>query len=346
MRKKNFVKKPSKKSNTRRKFLYILPFLGLFAAAIAWINGSVRSFEVYPKAKMHKKFAAAGLAEPIIADFISQVRENQETRKQHRRRSYRLRYYLSENLEANPAKPIFYLIHGSPGGAVNFMQESYFLNRRLRKDFVLLAPDRLGYGKSAPKEATPELEAAAAPLLEQLYDLKAQFPRRRIYALGWSYGGPILALLAHANARLWPLHLDKIKPCRIIDGAIFVASPADPQHEKFWWFNPILQFRAINWLFVSGINVANIEKMAHPTELEKLRPLWSEIKIPAAYLQGTEDRIVLPQNLDFLRLQAKKAGPQSRIYEIEGGDHGIVFREVDLILEILKGWLALKPCES
>ena len=347
MRKKNFVKKPVKKSNTRRKFLYILPFLGFFAAVIGWINGSVRSFEVYPKAKMRKKFAAAGLAEPILADFMAQIPQNRGDHKT-RRRSYRLRYYLSENLEANPAKPIFYLIHGSPGGAVNFMQQSYFLNRRLRKDFVLLAPDRLGYGKSAPKEATPELEAAAAPLLAQLYDLKAKFPQRRIYSLGWSYGGPILALLAHANARLWPgtLHKASAEPCRIIDGAIFVASPADPQHEKFWWFNPILQFRVINWLFVSGINVANIEKMAHPAELEKLRPLWSEIKIPAAYLQGTEDRIVLPQNLDFLRLQAKKAGPQSRIYEIEGGNHGIVFREVDLIVEILEGWLALKPCES
>ena len=340
VRKQNFVKKPAKKGNTRHKFLYILPFLGLFAAAIGLINGSVRSFEVYPKAKMRKKFAAAGLAEPIIADFIAQIPQNREGYKTQQK-IYKLRYYLSENLGSNPAKPIFYLIHGSPGGAVNFMQQSYFLNRRLRKKFVLLAPDRLGYGKSTPKEATPELEAAAAPLLAQLYDLKMQFPRRRIYALGWSYGGPILALLAHANTRLWPgtLHKVSAEPCRLIDGVIFVASPADPQHEKFWWFNPILQFRVINWLFVSGINVANIEKMAHPAELEKLRPLWSEIKIPAAYLQGTQDRIVLQQNLDFLRLQAQKAGPQSRIYEIEGGEHGIVFGEVGLILEILEGWL-------
>ena len=145
MRKKNFVKKPTKKSNARRKFLYILPFLGLFAAAIGLINGSVRSFEVYPKAKMRKKFAAAGLAEPIIADFMAQIPQNRGNHKTGRR-SYRLRYYLSESLQANPAKPIFYLIHGSPGGAVNFMQESYFLNRKLRKRFVLLAPDRPGDG--------------------------------------------------------------------------------------------------------------------------------------------------------------------------------------------------------
>lgn len=329
---------PNKSSrNTRRKFLYILPLsvLGLFAAVTCWVNWSVRSFEVYPKAKMRKKFAAALLREPLIADFFGP--ENHKTQRQ----GYRLRYYLSEDLEANPAKPIFYLIHGSPGGAVNFMQESYFLNHKLRKRFALLAPDRLGYGKSAPRKAVPGLEPAALPLLEQLSDLKVQFPRRRIYALGWSYGGPILALLAHRSANTRPKvsHNSRTGPCPLIDGAIFVASPADPQHEKFWWFNPILQFRFVNWMFASGINVANIEKMAHPAELEKLRPLWSEIKIPAAYLQGTEDRIVLSQNLNFLRLQAKKAGPQSRIYEIEGGNHGIVFRKMDLILEILEGWV-------
>ena len=62
------------------------------------------------------------------------------------------------------------------------------LNRKLRKDFVLLAPDRPGYGENSPGKALPELAYEALPLREQLRSLEERFPRRRIYALGWGYG--------------------------------------------------------------------------------------------------------------------------------------------------------------
>ncbi len=329
--------------------LFLLILLVLFSSLVGFVNRVVRGFEVYNEEKITKQFAAAGLPTPIQAEFPASPAENwgnwtgpeanESWKEWHyngsaRQDAYYMRYYISEDLSQNPEKPLLYLIHGSPGSAVNFMRKSYFLNEGLRQVFVLLAMDRPGYGASTPGQAEPEFERAAQPLLEQLYSLKREYPSRRIYGLGWSYGGPLIALLAERAS-----HDAGLSPQRILDGVLIVATPADPQQEKFWWFNPLLEHRWLNWMFSSGINVANIEKMAHPAELEKLRSSWARIRIPTAYLQGTDDAIVLPQNIEFLRRQAVKAGVNSHVYEIPGGGHNIVFTQIELIERILRNWL-------
>ena len=64
---KTVTKSVKLKSGRQHKFLRIfailLPICGLllFGAVIGFVNWSVRSFEVYPNAKMRKKFAATGI---------------------------------------------------------------------------------------------------------------------------------------------------------------------------------------------------------------------------------------------------------------------------------------------
>ncbi|WGK70140.1 alpha/beta fold hydrolase [Candidatus Haliotispira prima] len=336
--------KPGRKlrRGLKKTLIILLVILLLLAVGlVSFINWSTHHFETYKPAKMRREFTAAGLPEPIVADFLASPpgswgkAPNEAEQGSFAQRNYEMRYYLSENLTENQSKPILYLIHGAPGGAVNYMDHSYFLNKALRENFVLLAMDRPGYGKSSPGRAEPEFSRAVQPLIEQLRSIEEEFPGRKVWGLGWSFGGPLLGLIAERVSQDADL---LVRGRRILNGAMVISSPADPQQEKFWWFNPLLEYRLLNWMFVSGINVANIEKIAHPAELEKMRGAWAGIRIPTAYLQGTDDRIVFPQNLEFLRRQAEEAGPTSTVYEIEGGRHNIVFTEIDLIQRILREW--------
>ena len=333
--------------NSKKKWFLI--FLGvilvLLGGIVGFVNWTVRGFELYNAKKFRQTFEQFGLPMPIAADFFASAPEMWGQKGVGEAglpsdRTYRMRYYLSEELELRPKKPILYLIHGAPGGAVNFFDKSYFLNRALRKEFVLLAMDRPGYGASGRGQAEPEFERAVQPLVEQLIHIKKEFPERKIYGLGWSYGGPLLAMIAFRVSQEAEL---LVQGQQIVDGVIMVATPADPLMEKFWWFNPLLEWSAINWMFTAGVRVANVEKMAHQEELRKMREYWGKIYIPTAYLQGTDDNIVIPQNLEYLRAQVgKKADKmtlaESQFYEIQGGGHNIVFTEIDLIERILTEW--------
>ncbi|HKP31319.1 MAG TPA: alpha/beta hydrolase, partial [Chitinophagaceae bacterium] len=53
------------------------------------------------------------------------------------------------------------------------------------------------------------------------------------------------------------------------------------------------------------IDAATDEKFAHVKELQKLLPDWDRINMPVTVMQGTDDYIVDPRNLDFAREKFK-----------------------------------------
>ena len=46
---------------------------------------------------------------------------------------------------------------------------------------------------------------------------------------------------------------------------------------------------------------ANTEKVHHKEELEKMLPLWKNLRVPVVYLQGESDAIVDTSNAGFAR---------------------------------------------
>jgi hypothetical protein len=60
--------------------------------------------------------------------------------------------------------------------------------------------------------------------------------------------------------------------------------------------------------------------MHHKEELEKMLPLWKNIKVPVVYLQGVDDDIVDTTNAGFARQQLINA-PYLDIRFLQGRKH-------------------------
>jgi len=177
--------------------------------------------------------------------------------------------------------PLLLLVHGAPGswyGYINFLSDSTLLQH-----FALASVDRPGYNKSRPGGKVLSI-ARQAELISLIFRGDSTRP---VYLMGRSYGAPIAAYLA-------------AKFPNQVKGLMLIAPAASPDHEKFWWFSPILKYPPIRWLFPSPIKTASDEKYAHRRELRKMLPYWSQIKCPTHILQGKSDFIVKPINAQFV----------------------------------------------
>ena len=71
--------------------------------------------------------------------------------------------------------------------------------------------------------------------------------------------------------------------------------------ETYFWFTHIVENGAIRWFIPRLFKSANTEKVHHKAELEKMLPLWKNIRVPVIFLQGENDEIVDTTNAGFAR---------------------------------------------
>lgn len=156
--------------------------------------------------------------------------------------------------------------------------------------------------------------------------LSLNHSRKKGVVLGRSYGAPIAGQLAI----LQPQHFERL---------MMVAPAIDPEREKFWWFSKPAKWWIIRMWLPHRLNVATFEKFAHAKELEKLQKQWSQLKVPTTVIQGGQDWIVDPKNLDFARRELfhKEA---SFIY-IPEASHFITSTHQSLLRELI-----LKPSQN
>ena len=87
---------------------------------------------------------------------------------------------------------------------------------------------------------------------------------------------------------------------------------------------------------------ANTEKIHHRQELEKMLPLWKDIRIPVAYLQGEKDELIDTANASFARKELINA-PYLDIRLIPGRHHRLAQFEWPAIKEsVLKIYAMMK----
>ena len=86
-------------------------------------------------------------------------------------------------------------IHGTPGSWMDF--KKYLSDSTLRSKFQMISIDRPGQGQSNYGQTMVSIEEQSTVLLELLKNYKSD----SIVLMGYSYGGPIAALLA-SNAVL------------------------------------------------------------------------------------------------------------------------------------------------
>lgn len=114
---------------------------------------------------------------------------------------------------------------------------------------------------------------------------------------------------------------------------VMLAPAIEPDAEKYWWFHLFIRGGLIRALMPKFINNATDEKMAHVEELRKLQPEWSKISIPITMVQGGEDNVVYPSNLDF----AKKAllGKPAEFVFLPKSGHMIRSQNPDIVRAIV-----------
>ena len=213
--------------------------------------------------------------------------------------------------------PLLLLIHGAPGawwGYMNMLDDSL-----LQNNFHVVSVSRLGYGKSRLKHhrAVTSIETQAKSLLGVLEINHSNEP---IIILGRSYGAPIAAQLAS-------LVPDKVKQL------IMVSPVIDPDKERFYWFSKFGKNKFVQLFLPKEFNIATEEKYDHAEELRKTLPVWEKLTMPVAVLQGEEDWIGDPVNIEFAK---KKIGSQQSQYiSIAKAGHMLTFSHLNMIKELL-----------
>ncbi len=193
-----------------------------------------------------------------------------------------LRYISS----GNDTLPTLVMLHGSPGSI------SYYSGRlsdpAIKGKFRVYAVDRPGYGYSGFGHPEPSIQRQSEmirPILDSLN--KARHP---IIIMGGSYGSSVACRLAMDHPEL-------------VDGLILTGPSLAPGQEKYFWFTQIIEYPAIRWFIPRMFKSANTEKVHHKEELEKMLPLWKNIRVPVIYMQGENDNIVDTTNASFARMQ-------------------------------------------
>lgn len=216
--------------------------------------------------------------------------------------------------------PMLLLIHGAPGslwGYMNLMDDE-----DLQKHFHIVSVDRVGYGKSAlkMKKKRKYVTSIATQAKALLPVFELNHSDQKVIVLGRSYGAPIAA-------KMVTLVPEKVKEL------IMVSPVIDPDKEKFYWFSKWGRNALIQLFLPGAFNTATAEKYSHSEELKKLLPVWQNLLLPTTVIQGGNDWIADPTNIDFAKkhIKSKKA----QYIFLNNAGHMITYTHLDMIKAML-----------
>lgn len=210
-------------------------------------------------------------------------------------------------------RPVLF-VHGSPGSWEGWAH--FLLDNKLREHFQLIAVDRLGYGGSGEGASEGSLDKQASAAIEAL---KINHSGASAILVGHSYGGPVVARMA-------------MKFPEQVGGVVFVASSVDPSLEKNKWYQYVASWWPIRLLIPSSLRVCNEEIFALKAELERMLSAWPSFRAKVVLVQGADDPLVPPENLNFLMAHIRKEliVKNSRV---AGLNHFIPWKRPDLIFD-------------
>jgi pimeloyl-ACP methyl ester carboxylesterase len=213
--------------------------------------------------------------------------------------------------------PMLLLIHGAPGslwGYMNLMDDP-----DLQKKFHIVSVDRVGYGKSRLKKRkyVTSIEHQAKALLPVFTLNKSG---QKIIVLGRSYGAPIAAKLVSMAS-------DEVKEL------IMVSPVIDPERERFYWFSKWGKNSFVQLFLPGAFNVATAEKYSHADELRKLLPVWESLDVRTTVIQGGNDWIADPANIEFAKKHIKSK--RAQYIFLHNAGHMITHTHADMIKEML-----------
>ncbi len=210
--------------------------------------------------------------------------------------------------QSNGQRVIF--IHGSPGLGEEWND---FLTRVPAGQFYL-APDRPGFGGSGDEPLT-DLESQA----DALHPLLGSQEQAPVVLVGYSFGGPVA------------LRLAADRPDRVA-GLLLIGAAADPALEEI---HPLQEVAALDFfadMLPAELASANAELIALRDGLGRLADDLGKLQIPITLVQGTDDTLGPPANVDYLRAALP---PTTSAVMIEEGDHFLPWSHPDLLADAL-----------
>jgi pimeloyl-ACP methyl ester carboxylesterase len=97
---------------------------------------------------------------------------------------------------------------------------------------------------------------------------------------------------------------------------------------------------SLRWMLPSALTMANLEKLSHKAELEKMQPLWSNIKVPVCILHGMEDKLIWPENAHFSKAQLVNA-PWVELNLVPKRAHNLTWKSKELVCQKIVALLEL-----
>jgi len=249
--------------------------------------------------------------------FRMSAREVDEYAKQRKieikQQTYAINHHDIHYVSAGDStQALVVFIHGSPGSLsafIHFLADTSLLRRGL-----LISTDRPGFGYSNFGHGVASLNEQAMILKPLLERYKGNRP---IILIGHSLGGPLIARMAMDYPEL-------------VDGLIIVAGSIDPELEpNEVWFRAPLATPFLSWLLPRSMRASNEEIYHLKPELEKMIPLWSEIRCPVIVIQGRKDSLVPADNAEFARKHLVNA-PVEFVFK-DDMDHFVPWSNPELI---------------
>ena len=216
-------------------------------------------------------------------------------------------------------KPTVVFIHGTPG---SWRALGRLLGHpQLRSAARLIAVDRPGWGGSRLPDEGAEGSFAAqvklmVPLLRQL---KEDSGDQAVILVGHSLGASYAAYIAYRHPEL-------------VDGILMAAGAIAPELGKPRWYNYAAKAWPISRLIAAGLRKANVEIWGVHAALEELEPWWRTASIPMIYLQGEQDELVDPRNLDYA--ETVLPPEHTRVVRIPEQGHFVHRQQEQLIAEL------------
>lgn len=181
--------------------------------------------------------------------------------------------------------PVVVFIHGSPGswnGYCGFMRDSLLLS-----SVKMIAIDRIGFGHSEHGKGEKSLAKQVAYLKPILQKYKQA--NSKLILVGHSMGGPVVAKMAMDYPEL-------------VDHVIIIAGALCPELEPNQkWYRIPLNMPPFKYFASKTIKASNFELLHLKKELEKIKPFWVNIYQPVTIIQGNNDKLVSPYNVNFAK---------------------------------------------
>ncbi len=213
-------------------------------------------------------------------------------------------------------KPTIVFVHGTPGSWRSLRNP--LGNPELRRQARLISIDRPGWGGSPLLDKETEGSfAEQVKLIEPLLRrLKVESDGQSLILVGHSYGASISPYIAYMHPEL-------------VDGLLMVSGAIDPELGKPRWYNRAASVWPISRMIDDRLIKANVEIWGVYDALKTLEPWWQTVSIPMIYMQGEEDELVDPRNLNF----AEDFLPQgnTRVVRIPNQGHLVHRQQGELI---------------